>query len=285
MLTQIDRVQLVVAARADAAAAFVRLLGAEVVGEDRVQVLAARRTTLRLGASAVELLEPDGSGPVADFLAGTRGGLFAAGLATPDVAALRAHLERRGVSAVDEGGQLFLTPAALGLPGLHVVISADAERVPAGLLRHLYEVTYLVPAVPPATDAAASVFGLAPAHFVPIRSEEFGYAGVLTLFHPDRLDRLEIITPFDATKTMGRFFTRRGPSLYMCFAEADDLPALRARLREYAPADWTGPPDGPLDTLFIHPKALGGMMMGVSRTTFGWTWSGHPERVRPAALG
>ena len=92
------------------------------------------------------------------------------------------------------------------------------------------------------------------------------------------------ITPFDTTKTMGRFFTRRGPSLYMCFAEADDLPALRARLRDHAPADWTGPPDGPLDTLFIHPKALGGVMMGVSRTTFGWTWSGRPERV-VAALG
>ena len=285
MLTQIDRVQLVVATRTDVAAAFVRLLGAAVVREDRVQVLAARRSTLRLGASAVELLEPDGSGPVADFLAATRGGLFAAGFATPDVAALRAYLARCGATAVEEGAQLFLTPQALGLPGLHAVISTAAERAPAGLLRHLYEVTYLVPAVPPATDAAVTVFGLDAAHFVPIRSEEFGYDGVLTLFHPDRLDRLEIITPFDPTKTMGRFFARRGPSLYMCYAEADDLPALRDRLREHAPADWIGPPDGPLDNLFIHLRALGGMMMGVSRTTFGWTWSGHPERVARPGLG
>ena len=285
MLTQIDRVQLVVATRTDVAAAFVRLLGAAVVREDRVQVLAARRSTLRLGASEVELLEPDGSGPVADFLAATRGGLFAAGFATPDVAALRAYLARCGATAVEEGAQLFLTPQALGLPGLHAVISTATERAPAGLLRHLYEVTYLVPAVPPATDAAVTVFGLDAAHFVPIRSEEFGYDGVLTLFHPDRLDRLEIITPFDPTKTMGRFFARRGPSLYMCYAEADDLPALRDRLREHAPADWIGPPDGPLDNLFIHLRALGGMMMGVSRTTFGWTWSGHPERVARPGLG
>lgn len=27
------------------------------------------------------------------------------------------------------------------------------------------------------------------------------------------------------------------------------------------------------------------MMMGVSRTTVGWTWSGHPERVVPARAG
>ena len=285
MLTQIDRVQLVVAARAEVAALFARLLGTAVVREDRVPVLAARRSTLRLGTSEVELLEPDGSGPVADFLAATRGGLFAAGFATPDLVALRAHLARRGVTAVEQGGQLLLTPQALGLPGLHAVISPAAERAPAGLLRHLYEVTYLVPAVPPATATAAAVFGLDAAHFVPIRSEEFGYEGTLTLFDPDRLDRLEIITPFDLSKTMGRFFTRRGPSLYICFAEADDLPALRDRLRAHAPQDWTGVPDGPLDSLFIHPKALGGMMMGVSRTTFGWTWSGRPERVVAVPAG
>jgi hypothetical protein len=48
---------------------------------------------------------------------------------------------------------------------------------------------------------------------------------------------------------------------------------------EHAPDNWTGPRDGTADNLFIHPKALGGMMLGVSRATHAWTWSGHPERV------
>jgi hypothetical protein len=282
MLTHVDRVQVVVASWPSAAAAFARLLGTETVRDDRVHSLGAARTTLRLGTSEIELLEPDGSGVTADFLASTRGGLFAAGFATPDLAALRSHVERRGVTVVEEGGQLHLAPEAVGLPGLRAVISREAERGSAGLARHLYEVTYLVPAHEPAAALAAATFGLDPARFVAIRSEQFGYEGVLTLFAPDRLDRIEVITPFDAGKTMGRFFARRGPSLYMCYAEADDLPALRARLLEHAPQDWTGPRDGPLDNLFIHPKALGGMMMGVSRTTFGWTWSGRPERVAPA---
>lgn len=57
--------------------------------------------------------------------------------------------------------------------------------------------------------------------------------------------------------------------------------AIRERLLEHAPRDWTGPRGGPRpDNLFIHPRALGGVMLGVSRTTHAWTWSGHPDRVR-----
>ena len=75
MLTRVDRIQVVVAERRSAATAFARLLDAELVREDRVRVLGAQRTVLRLGASEVELLAPDGSGIVADYLAQTKGGL------------------------------------------------------------------------------------------------------------------------------------------------------------------------------------------------------------------
>jgi hypothetical protein len=247
-----------------------------------VRSLGARRTTLRAGTGEVELLEPAGSGPVADFAATAKGGLFAAGVATPDLPSLRAHLERQGITAVEEGGQLFVPPESLGLPGLRLVISEAVDRPAAGLLRFLYEVTYLTADAARDTARFAQVFALDAANFAPIRSEEFGYDGTLALFGPDRLDRLEIITPFDPIKTMGRFFARRGPSLYMCYGEADDLGAVRARLLEHAPHDWTGPaaPAVP-DNLFIHPRALSGMMVGVSRTTFAWIWSGRPERVEP----
>jgi hypothetical protein len=61
----------------------------------------------------------------------------------------------------------------------------------------------------------------------------------------------------------------------MCFAESGDLPAVEARARQLdAPCTPVGD-----HTLFLHPKALGGVMLGLSRRTYAWTWSGHPERV------
>jgi hypothetical protein len=35
------------------------------------------------------------------------------------------------------------------------------------------------------------------------------------------------------------------------------------------------------DGLWVHPKNLHGMLLGVSRTTLGWDWSGRPELVNP----
>jgi len=283
MLTRTDRIQVVVADRATATTGYQRLLDAVICREDGVRALAARRTVLQLGSSEVELLEPDGTGTVADFLARTGGGLFAAGFATPDVAQAHARLAADGIAATREGDQLLLTPETLGLPGLRAVISTASERPAAGVLRHLYEATLLVGDAAAVVQRVAQIFALDASHFVPIRSAEFGYDGTLTLFHPDRLDRMEIITPNEPAKTMGRFFGKRGAGWYMCFAEADDLLPIRARLLEHAPTQWTGPRDTPtVDSLFIHPPALGGVMIGVSRTTFAWMWSGQPERVHTA---
>ncbi len=284
MLSRIDRVQLAVADRRAAAARFARLLDAAVTAEDAVAPLAARRTTLAAGHAVVELLEPDGTGPVAEHLATAGPGLFAAGVATFDLEGLQHRLFERRVDFAEADGQLFLSPAATGATGLRCVVSPlrDTPAAP-GLVSHLYEVTNLVPDWEAAARRYAELFDLAPERFSPITSEEYGYRGTLTMFDPrDRLDRIEVITPFDLAKTMGRFLTKRGPCLYMCFAEAPDLALVRDRLAEHAPRDWTGSSHASVpDTLFIHPQALGGLMMGVSRTTVGWTWSGHPERVRP----
>jgi hypothetical protein len=285
MLSHVDRVQLVVPDRRAAAVPFARLLDAAVTSEDAVGPLAARRTTLAAGHAAIELLEPDGAGPVADHLAACGPGLFAAGFATAELEALRHRFVERRVDFADADGQVFLAPAATGDAGLRCVLS-PLRDVPAapGLVSHLYEVTNLVRDWQAAAARYADLFGLDAARWCPIESAEYGYRGTLTLFEPrDRLDRIEVITPYDPAKTMGRFMSKRGPSLYMCFAEAPDLAAIRDRLEAHAPADWTGSTHAAVpDTLFIHPKALGGMMLGVSRTTVGWTWSGHPERVRPA---
>jgi catechol 2,3-dioxygenase-like lactoylglutathione lyase family enzyme len=280
MLAGIDRVQLATADRASTADAFRRLLGAEVVREDAVAPLAARRTTLAVGTSAIELLEPDGAGAVDAHLRHLGPGLFAAGFAVEAVAALRARLVARAISFAEADEQLFLAPIASGDHGLRCVVSPLRERVPVGLASHLYEVTNLVRDYAAASAGYAALFGLAPERFCAIESTDFGYRGVLTLFDDARLDRVECITPYDATKTMGRFMAKRGECLYMCFVEAPDLGAIIARLEEHAPHDWSAAPGGEAtDTLFVHPQALAGLLLGVSRTSVGWSWSGHPERV------
>ncbi len=284
MLTRLDRVQAVVADREAVAAAYGKLLGAEEIRRDASRALAAQRIVLRVGSSEVDLLEPGGSGPAADFLAATRGGLFAGGFSAADLPALRQRLDARNVPYVEERGELLLAPESLGIPGLRLLVTPERERSPAGLLRCLYEITHLTPDFAGAAAGLAALFDLERKHFVPIPSPQYGYDGLLTLFHPDRLDRVEAITPHDPANTMGRFFARRGPSLYMCYGESDTPATVRDRLLEHAPDDWTGPREpGVPDNLYIHPKALGGSMIGVSRTSFAWSWSGRPDRVMQAA--
>ena len=284
MLTRVDRIQLAVRDRRSATVPFARLLDAAVTSEDAVAPLGARRTTLAVGHATIELLEPEGDGPVAAHLAGAGPGLFAAGFATGDLDGLRHRLVEGRIPFAEADQQLFLGEDATGGSGLRCVLSAERDvPVAPGLVTHLYEVTNLVDDWEAAAGRYTALFDLDATRFCAIASDEYGYRGTLTMFDPrDRLDRIEVITPYDFGKTMGRFMRKRGPSLYMCFAEAPDLAAIRARLETHAPGDWTGSTsDAVPDTLFIHPKALAGLMMGVSRTSVGWTWSGHPERVRP----
>lgn len=278
---KIDRIQLVTHERDETAGRWADLLDAELRGEDKLESAGARRTTLAVGTSELELLEPDGPGPVAEF-ASRGGGVYAAGFGVPDLAVTADALGERGIEFREEKGQLFLAPEATGGSGLRVVVSQDAPRERVGLIERLYEVTNLVADVPAATDALVRAFGLDPEPFVPIRSDQYGYDGVLTLFRAGELDRVEIIHPFDASKTMGRFFARQGPCLYMCYGETDRPAEVRERALARCPRDWTGPRDGDRpDNQFLHPRALGGVMLGVSRTTFAWSWSGAPDRIEP----
>lgn len=282
MLERVDRVQLAVCDRARAAETYAYVLGAVKVREDRVAALGAARTVVRAGESEFELLEPTGDGPVAAFLERWGEGLFGAGFSTGDVSALAVRLDAAGVRFTAEGGQLFIPGSeTFGMPA---AISPAAAQERAGLITWLYEVTNVVRDWQAAAERYTRIFGLDASRFCPIDSAQWGYRGMLTLFDPPaRLDRIEITQTYDAEKAMGRFHARRGDSLYMCFAETDDAGAIERRLQErnlrYA---HTNPRD-PSEGVFIHPTALHGMLMGISRTDVAWVWSGRPELAPPGS--
>jgi hypothetical protein len=260
------------------------VLNAEPGGVDKVACLGAKRTSYRIGRGWVEFLEPDGEGKVAEALK-RRGGahLFAAGAATDDMGALLKHLNGIGAKPTVEGGQIFLDPENTGPGTPRAVISEDEKLDPVGDIDWLYEVTLLVPDEEKASQRYAHLFDLNPDNFVPIASEQYGYRGILTLFHPDLLGRFEVITPYDKSKTMGRFFQKFGEEFYMAYGESAKVLEIEERVREMGLGHTVTPEDKaedrPADTLFLHPPTLGGMMLGISRPTMGWQWSGHPERV------
>lgn len=277
MLTRVDRVVLAVADAAPVAKAWGELLGAEVDAEDAVVGLAARRTRLRLGTGRVDILEPDGQGPVQEAVRRRGGHLYAAGVATADLRDVVVALQQRDVDHVAEGtlsdGEVWVDAGH----GLMLAIDLDTPLPAVGRVDELYEVTNLVDDAEQAGRGLAELFELRESAFEPIASKEYGYAGTLTLFDPDRLHRVEVIHPHDADKTMGRYYAKHGESLYMCFAETGELPAITGSLAaQGAPHTAVGD-----HTTFIHPKALGGVMVGLSRRTYAWTWSGRPERVEP----
>ena len=285
MLTEIDCVLIAVPDTVSAKEKWTSLLGAVEVGRDREPSLSARRITLRAGRSDVELLEPDGEGLLSDELKRRgRAHLFAAGASSPRVSATIANAVSLGAQCRRcEHGRYLITIEIEGAP-IRFVISDETERERAGDIDFLYEATVLAADQASAVDRIARTFMLDKTHFTTITSEAFGYTGVLTLFREGALHRFEVITPIDATKTMGRYYAREGASFYMAFAESAAIldiermaHASKAGITVDRPV--TRAESLPADQLWLHPAALGGMMLGISRPTMAWRWSGHPERV------
>jgi len=281
MLERVDRIQMAVADAAEAARAFQDLLGAEPSREEDSDYLNARRTILNLGESLVELCAPRGTGIVRAHLDRWGPGLLTAGFSVASVPAVRAHLIAEGVEFTNEGEQTYLEPGET--TGMRVVLSPSASGGRLGLVSHLYEVTNtLVSPWPEAAQRYVRLFGLDPARFSPIESDRFGYTGTLALFEPPaRLDRIEISQVTDPQSAMGRWAAKRGDSLYMCYAETPDVGAIVRRLtrRQARFTPRGGDPLAERDGLWIHPSALSGLLLGISRTTVAWEWSGRPDLV------
>ncbi len=277
MLTGVDRIQLAVPNAEAAAETFAEYFEAAAVREADLPHLKAHMTVISVGASEVELLEATGEGDVKDFVDQWGGGLFAVGFTTPDIGDFLSRTTRLQTQMTTVGERIYLEPTAI--TGLRAVISPGADSTPdgAGLLSHIYEVTNPVSDLKAATDYYSDLFGLNAEKFESISSEQYGYTGTLTLFDPpNKLDRIEVTQITDYEGAMGRFHKHRGNGLYMCFAEVDDFATLRERL-EAAGARYgldVPPEEGAeADVLFVHPKSLHGMLMGISQTGAAWRWS------------
>ena len=279
MLERVDRMQLAVRDGAEAARSFGAILGAEKVREDELALYAAKRTVVQAGDSEFELLEPTGAGPVADHIEQWREGIFAAGFSTNDLLGVSKSMSEAGIAYRDEGGQLFIEGDQTR--GMRMVISEHRERSPVGSIGYVYEATNIVDDWKEAAKFYTKAFGLDESRFSALTSGQYGYTGTLTLFDPPaRLDRIELTQITDPAGAMGRFHGRRGASIYMCYVETDNVRAIQDRL-EAKEARYTGRSDDPNpEGIFIHPTALHGMLMGVSRTNLAWNWSGRPELAR-----
>jgi hypothetical protein len=284
LLKEIDRVQLATPDASGAARNWQRLLGAEVIHQDRVACLGAKRVTLRVGFSDIEILEPDGAGTVdSELRRRGRAHLFAAGASSPHPDRAAKCAEASGATHIEDSRRHYLTLMMEGAP-IRFVISPEEAREPVGDIDFLYEVTLLAADQTAAVRQIRDAFDLDDAHFTTITSEHFGYSGVLTLFREGALHRFEVITPRDKQKTMGRYHAREGASFYMAFAESARLAHIEREAKKVdAGITVDRPNDRPAsrtaDQLWLHPSALGGMMLGVSRPSMAWRWSGHPERV------
>lgn len=284
MLTEIDRILLATSDAVGSAMPWRDLLGAEFVGRDRLDSLGAQRMTLRVGTTDIEFLEPDGTGVVADALARRgRAHLFAAGAQSEDAAGVARHAAANGATCVDADDRHYVQIEIEGAP-IRFVVSPAQERQAAGNVDFLYEATVLAADQATAVERIARTFNLDRSAFTTITSEAFGYTGVLTLFHPEQLHRFEVITPIDRAKTMGRYYDREGASYYMAFAESREMPLIERLATEAGVGITLDRPEGrdpalTADQLWLHPATLGGMMLGVSRPTMAWRWSGKPERV------
>jgi hypothetical protein len=282
-MDRVDRVQLAVKSAAEAAATFGKLLGTEIVRQEPSAYLSAKRTILAMGESEIELCEPDGAGRTADFLAARGEGLMTAGLSCAKPQQLLKRIEGLNFTVSQDGDQFYLPGEEhYGMP---FVISETLPRNRVGPVSFLYEVTNtLVSDWRQAAAHFAGTFGLHPRRFSKIASSNFGYEGTLTLFDPpNRLDRIELSQVVGKDVPMSRWVKARGDSLYMCYCEVHDMEDVVNRFLE-AGVRWT--PRGKSkeqerDGLWSHPGDLHGLLLGVSRTTVAWEWSGRPQDVHP----
>jgi hypothetical protein len=260
MLERTDRVCLAVRDAAKAAEDFATIFATEIVDISPDSVAGAMRTTLQWGQDQVELFEPNGAGPTADFLGAGRSGLFAGGFTSQDPQAAAAILQDSGIRVEEQPGDRFvILPGELD--GTGVVLSKTQQRDRVGLNDKIWQITYAVPDLASAVTNYSALFNLEDTFTNYYTSEHFGYEGAITWFDArdgGLLDSLEYLEPNDENKNVARFVERNGNGIYMASIESDDIPAIKERVTATGDG-WQGTDFGG----FIHPKRLHGLLLGL----------------------
>jgi hypothetical protein len=275
MLERTDRLALAVPNVEVASATFRSLFDCEIVGDESDPAAVARRVTLAWGRDLLELFEPRGPGPVADFLTAGRRGIFAGGFALRDPAKLAAHLARDGIPVhAQDGDRYAVFPA--DFMGTGVILSPLDERPRVGLADKIWQITYAVADLDEAVSCYGERLGIAELFTNYYQHHGFGYKGAIAWFDARAhglLDSLEYLEPADPDKAVARFVQRQGAGIYMASVLVDDLAALERRVQAGGPG-WEGSRGfgG-----FIHPRRLHGLLLGV--TTYE-IW--NPQRPLPA---
>ena len=281
MLDYVDRILVAVRSLDAAESNYANILAARRVEDFDSPWLNARVRRMQLGATQVELCEPRGEGVVQKHLEQWGEGLMYGGVSTPDLEAFTRYLAVHQVRFTAADGRLYLEPS--DLHNMPLVVSTTARNARGeGPIEFLYELTMVLDS--PWQDVAARYadgLGLEPQRNVGISFERFGYTGTLMMFDADRLDRIELSEAHDPAFAMGRFSAKRGDALYMCYVQTDDVADIVARLDRHGQR-YTRRTQTPVerDGLWIHPSALNGVLMGVSRQSLAWQWSGRPDRVQ-----
>jgi hypothetical protein len=260
MLERTDRIGLVVPDADTAAETYRRLFDTNVVGDQEDRLTAARRVTLQWGRDQVELHEPRGDGPAADFIARGRRGIFSGGFALADPGACAARLERQGVRVHQESADRYVV-LPQDLDGTGVVLSKRVERERVGLNDKIWQITYAVPRLREAVTRYSRLFGVEDDFTNYYHSDHFGYDGAITWFEArdgGLLDSLEYLEPTDPAAAVARFVERCGAGIYMCSIESDAFPEIRRRVEAGGPG-W----DGDRAAAFIHPRRLHGLLVGL----------------------
>ncbi len=260
MLDRTDRIALAVPGADEAAATFARIFDTIVVGDEADADAGARRVTLQWGRDQLELFEPTGPGPAADFLAAGRRGLFAGGFSMDDPAAVATRLERAGVRVHQQSSDRFVVFQE-DLDGTGLILSKTAEHDRVGMADTIWQITFAVPDMDAAVSRYSELFGLGDTFTNRYQSEQYGYDGAITWFDARDggvLDSLEYLEPTDPEAAVARFLRKNGAGIYMASIETADIPEIRERVT------MTGPGWDPTDFGgFIHPLRLHGLLVAL----------------------
>lgn len=264
MIVEADRLALAVPNADEAAAGFNAIFDSVVVADAVDNDANARRVTLQWGHDQLELYEPKGPGPVADFVTGGKRGLFAGGVALADPAAVAARIESAGIKVTQQEDRFVVYPE--DLRGTGMILSPIVERERVGLMDRIWQITYTVPDLEESIAFYSHLLGIEEKLTNRYTSKIWGYHGAITWFDAHKgagLDSLEYLEPFDHEKAAGRFLDKTDGigGIYMASVHSDDLPLIKERVMSTG-GGWQKSPN-PVSTGFIHPRRTSGLLLGV----------------------